>query len=96
MASSELQGGRDRVVEQVGRDRRVGCLRAEKAADRADDGRRAAPVEPLAQTRPAPRQPAADGADRPAEPLGRLLVGEALQVAQEDRRACPSGSRLIS
>ena len=48
--------------------------------------RHAATVESRPQQVPGSRQPALDRADRPAQPLGRLVVGQALEVAEHDRR----------
>ena len=42
-------------------------------------------LERLAQLGPAPVNPAADGAELDAERVGDLLVGQALDVAQDDR-----------
>ena len=49
----------------------------------------AAAAEPVAEPFAAPRQPALDRPDRPAQMPRRLLVGAALEVAEDDRRAEP-------
>ena len=57
-------------------------------------GSQASADEPVAKPFPSPGQPALDGADRPAQMPGRLLVGASFEVAEDDRHPEPLGQSV--
>ncbi len=66
------------------------AARAPSVASSADHraGGRGHPAadQPVSQQIAGSREPSADGTDRPAQPCGRLGVGQALEIAEDDRR----------
>ena len=85
---TETDGCAGRGRDEMGGDQLREAARPEHADERC--GRReAAPREPVAEPFPRPAEPALDRADGPAQVPRRLLVGAALQVAEDDRDAEP-------
>ena len=77
--------------------RRQGCrtrVRGEFGAEPGEGQRHATPDEPALQQIAGAGESAADGSDRPAQFLGRLLLISPLQVAEDDRQAIFLGEGL--
>ena len=68
-----------------------GDLERPRHGERAQLRGDAAAEQAVAEASAAPRQPALDRADRPAQVPRGLLVGAALEVAEDDRRAVTFG-----
>ncbi len=87
LPGGETEGGPGGEVAQVGRDGRRGRAVAQRGGHRGGGQDHAAADEGASKLLACAGQPAAERAGRASEASGGLIQGEALEVAEDDRRA---------